>query len=422
MVSACVFAVIIAAGVDTDAQAPGSAYQLSAVRVTGIRRYSQEHVARLSGLEPGQTVSVAQVASAAERLASSGLFKGVKYRYTMAAGRMNAIFEVEEAEWSIPVMFDNFIWFTDAEPTTAIARDVPTFDRTLPAGEGAPDLVMRSLQKLLEARKIAGRAAFQPQTDLKEKKLRYLFKVEEPAPVLCGINFEGVSAAQERELVAAARPALGKEYSRFYISSLAAGTLLDVYHRRGYWRASFAAPTPVPDSPACQGVVATLPVTEGAVYAFDKARWNGNHVLAAAELDTAFGMKPGEVADSSKIDAGLIAVRRAYGKHGYLMVEQATAPALDDTTRRAAFDISVEEGPQFFMGTLQFAGVSDADAKRLAKNWKLAAGEPFDDSYTSGFITREVIPLLPSGTRPPLTETSAGSEKHLVNVKIVFQR
>jgi len=401
-------------------QAAPSSYQLAAVQVTGTKRYTPADVGRLSGLEPGQMVTVERITSGAAHLGTSGLFKSVKFRYVTSAGRVAVIFDVEDAEWTVPVTFDNLVWFSDEEITNAVKADVPTFDGTLPPAEGAPDLVMRSIQKLLESKKISGRAAFQPQTDLVTKKLSYLFAVQDPAPVLCGLMFPGATPPLERELVEASKAALGQSYSRFYLSSMSAGTLLDVYHRRGHWRAAFRSPAPTIDSPSCKGVSAALSVVEGAVYSFDKAQWAGNGVLQTSELDVLFAMKGGEVADSSKIDEGLRRIHVAYGKKGYLTTSTSAAPRLNDETKRALFDVRVEEGPQFFMGALAFEGLAAADAARLTRMWKLAAGAPYDNSYESDFIFKDVMPLLPRGTKTPTVRESLDSDKHIVNVTITF--
>jgi outer membrane protein assembly factor BamA len=399
-----------------------ASYRLAAVQVTGASRYSRDDVARLSGLNAGQPVTIAQVNSAAQRLAATGLFKAVKYRYVNVGERMTAVFEIEEADWTVPVIFDNFVWFKDEEIVDAVKRDVPTFDGTLPPAEGVPDLVLRSLQTLLDAKRIPGRAAFQPHTDLKEKKLSYLFKVENPAPTLCALAFTGVSAAPERELVNASRSAIGGEYSRTILTGMSAGTLLDVFHRRGHWRASFAPPIPALDSRECVGVSAALAVNEGSVYAFAKSAWTGNRVLDAAALDALLAMKPGEVADSYKIEAGLVQIRRAYAKNGYLMATTSSAPRLDDTSKRAEFEMKVEEGPQFTMGSLEFAGLAEADVNRLRKNWKLPAGVPYDSTYANLYVTNEVVPLLPPGTRRPTAKEAVDPDKHVVDVSIVFER
>ena len=396
-------------------------YRLAAVQVTGASRYSRDDVARLSGLEAGQPVTVPLVASAAERLAATGLFKALNYRYVTVGDRMTAVFEIVEAEWTVPVIFDNFVWFKDDEIVDAVKRDVPSFDGTLPAAEGAPDLVLRSLQTLLDTRKISGRATFAPGTDLKEKKLRYLFKVENPAPTLCALAFTGASALPERELLDASRSAIGGEYSRSYLTGMSAGTLLDVFLRRGYWRASFAPPLIALDSPGCVGISAALGVSEGSVYSFSQSAWMGNRVLDSAALDALLAMKSGEVADSYKIEAGLVQIRRAYAKKGYLMATTSREPRLDDTSKRAEFEMKVEDGPLFLMGSLAFAGLAEPDVNRLRKTWKLPSGAPYDATYAALYVANEVVPLLRPGSRRPSVSEAVEPDTHVVDVKIVFQ-
>ena len=403
-------------------QAPAGSYQLAAVQVPGAKRYTPSDVVRLSGLKIGQSITVAELAPAAERLAASGLFKSLKYKYISAARRMTVTFEIEEADWTVPVTFDNFVWFTDEQVTGAVAQDVPTFDGTAPPAEGVPDLVVHSLQKLLDAHNIRGRASFAPKTELATGKLEYVFSVEDAPLTLCAIAFKGVSAAPERELLDATRSAIGTAYSRAYWMEMSKGTLLDVLHRRGYWRASFPPPTVSVDPPGCTGVGIALPVNEGASYTFDKAEWNGNAVLKSAELDALLRMKPGEVADSSRVDAGLVRVRQAYGRNGYLQESAVSAPRLDDEAKRAVFEVKIQEGPQFHMGALQFDGLSEADANRLRKTWTLQPGSVYDDSYPQTYLRKEVFPLLRQGATPPSTKVEIDPDKRLVNVTVAFQR
>ena len=219
--------------------------------------------------------------------------------------------------------------------------------------------------------------------------------------MLCGLVFAGTSSELERELASVSRSVLGQDYSRFFLTSMSAGTLMDVYHRRGYWRATFAPPVPAIDLPSCRGVSATLSVNEGAIYSFDQAQWRGNGTFTSTELDAMLGMKSGEIADSSKIDNGLRRIRSAYGKKGYLVESSSAVPRLDDEAKRALFDVKIEEGTQFFMGALEFEGLSSADAAKLTKMWKLPAGAPYDNSYPSDFISKDIMPLLPGGIKRP---------------------
>lgn len=398
---------------------PAASFQVAAVQVVGARRYAQADVAKLSGLEVGKPVTVEALASASERLAATGLFKSLKYRYATSGKQMTVTFEIEEADWTVPVIFDNFVWLTDDEVVKAVRADVPSFDGTAPPAEGTPDLIVRSLQKLLASRQLPGQVHFTPQTELKTKSLQYLFSVKDPSPKLCTLHVSGASAVAERELVEAAGPAVGGDYSRFYLTSMSSGTLLDMYHRRGLWRAAFSAPSVTVD-PACAGVTATLNISEGAVYAWDRAEWTGNAVMASRDLDKILGMTPGDVADASRIDAGILSIAKAYRKQGYLLAGASYAPRLDDATRRAGFALAVAEGPQFHMGTFDAVGIPTSDAESLKKKWQLKPGDVFDDSYTGKFQQEELSALRRAGLKPAM-EMSLDRDTRLVNVQVVFK-
>lgn len=285
--------------------------KLAAVEVVGTKRYSSEEVSKIAGLRTGQPITVEALKEAAERVGRSGLFTSINYRYTTAAGQMTVTFEVEEAASSIRVIFDNFVWFSDSEIAAAVRQDVPSFDGTAPHAEGISDLISKSLQKLLQTRSIPGRVDFIPQADLRERSsggtdsLRYIFAVRDPAPKVCGVRIIGASAVPEADLVSAVQESVGTDYSRFHFTRVADGTLLDKYRNRGYWGAAFGPPSAAVDAPRCDGVMVTLPVTEGIQYQWNGAAWSGNSSIQPAELSALMDLKPGEVAELSRIDAGL---------------------------------------------------------------------------------------------------------------------
>lgn len=165
----------------------------------------------------------------------------------------------------------------------------------------------------------------------------------------------------------------------------------------------------------------TVRVTEGAAYAWDRAEWSGTQALTADALNKALGMKTGDVADGAKIDAGMRAVRQAYGTQGYIAEQARVEPRLDDSTRRAVFAVSVEEGPQFHMGTLTFVGIRDSDAATLAKKWKLKPGDVYDESYESKYLREEIFPLQTSAGGRGYFEPQIDPERHIVNARIVFK-
>jgi outer membrane protein assembly factor BamA len=167
----------------------------------------------------------------------------------------------------------------------------------------------------------------------------------------------------------------------------------------------------------------TLKVTEGLPYAWSGAEWIGNTSVPKTELDGLLGLKPGEIADMTKIDAGLRTVRRAYGTKGYIRQASTYSPRLDEAARKAVFEIRIQEGPQFRYGTVEFVGFSDADAAALTKRWQPRAGDVYDDSYPLRFQREEIMPLMKraGGARRPMAETRSDASSTTVNIRFVLK-
>lgn len=404
-------------------QTPGSQSpeaQLVAIDVAGTTRMTREDVAKLSGLAVGTPVQVATLQSAAERLARSGLFESVEYRYTTMAGKLTVTFDVVEAERNVPVIFDNFVWFSDAQLLGAVREALPSFDGRVPQNEDVPDHITRALQAILDSRKIPGSVGFMPQTAVGSDSLQFIFKVADPSPRICKVGFEGVSPGPLRELASNVAPLVGQDYSRFYVSSMTAATLTDTYRHLGYWRASFESPTTTLDD-SCDGVSLQLSVDEGPSYVWQMAEWKGNVALDANALDKLLGMRSGDLADLVKIKSGLRQVAKAYGRNGYVQAQTSLTPRLNDEQRRAVFEIHVTEGRQFRMGALEVLGFSERDGETLSKRWRLKPGDIFDASHADEFSAKELAPLRRTG-KPAELQYHVDPSAGVVNVRIVLQR
>jgi len=410
---------LLVAGLLSATQSPVTP-QLAGVEVNGARRYTAAEVMRTSGLAPGTAVTVADLDAATKRMAATGLFKQLNYRYVTKAGRMTVTFEIEESDWTMPVVFDNFVWFTDEEIIARVRESVPSFDGTAPATAGVPELLTRELQKLLDSRQIEGQVDFVPQGRLETGIEKFVFRVREPAPKVCAIGFAGAAAIKDPEL-AGRLSLVGADYSKSYIVNASRGTLTDMYRQRGHWRASFGPPSAtLQQGPACKGVAVTVTVDEGAQYAWDRAEWSGNSVLASRDLNALMPIENGDVASVAKVDEGLRGVRKAYGKQGYVQQRATYTPRLVDATRLAVFEIRIEEGPQFRAGTVTFPGLSPTDAATLTRQWRPRAGDVFDASYPERFFDEEILPRLRQSAKPPSTELQVDAQNRVVNVRFVF--
>ncbi len=361
--------------------------KIAAIEIEGAQTLTKETVIATSGLKVGDAFSVEATDAAAERLVSSGLFKKVGYSTRNAGSNVTITFKLEELKGqSSPVVFDNFIWFSDEELTAAIVREVPSFNGSAPDIGDTNEAIKKALQNLLAERKLPGQVEY----NLTEHE--HLFRVEGAPMKICTLHFPGAQSVSEQKLIQTTRSSMDQEYSRQSAKTFPKYGLYPIYRELGHLRASFGAPVAKPEKSAgCEGVDLTIPVTEGPLYLWSRAAWSGNQVLSAQELDDALGMKPGEAANGKKFDKGLHEIEEAYGKHGHIQAHAKPTPEFDDAATKVTFKIAVDEGPQYRMGTVEFKGFSVDDASTLGKKWALKSGEIYDRSYTTRFFRSEAV-------------------------------
>jgi outer membrane protein assembly factor BamA len=404
--------------------------RLSRIEVVGLKRIPPAQVIAASELKIGDAVDSGLLDAAATRLMQTGLFKKLTYRVRGTAGQVAVIFEVEESNRNLPVVFENFVWFTDDELHDAIRNDIPFFNGTAPESGDATQKITQALQRLLNQKKIPGRVEMMPYTDLAKGKQEFLFTVKGAKIPVCALRFPGAEAVPEAELIKASAALLNSDYSRKDIAGFANYTLFPLYRRLGRLRAQFQEPTPAlaEGVPNCLGgVIVSVPVDEGAVYSWAAAEWSGNQSLSATELSAALGMKTGEIADGFKIEAGLQEVRKVYSRKGYVAVRTKEAFEFD-STQRVTYRIAVQEGRQYRMGNLIINGLAPDLTQELKQSWTLAPGAVFDGSYADDFRLNALPRFIGTQMQRNLafrataqTETKPDAQKLTVDIIITFK-
>lgn len=360
---------------------------LSRLEFVGLKRLTREQVVAMSGLKVGQTIDPSTLDAAAGELLKSGLFRKLSYRVRTSnpGNQATVTFELEESAISLPVVFENFVWFSDDEIVAAIRKDVPYFNGTAPASGETADKIAAALQRLLTSKNIAGQVDYLPYVSKDKQEL--LYTVKGARIPLCSLHFPGATAIGEAELVKASQPLFKMDYSRKDVATFAPLNLLPLYRHIGHLRAEFQMPTATLEpSPQCAGGVnVTIPVDEGQAYRWAKSVWDGNDKLGIEELGPALGMNPGDVADGIKIDNGLKNVAKTYGHRGYLTSTIKESIEYDDAASLVTFRFNITEGPRYFMGNLIVTGLPAADADELKGKWTLGTNAVFDESYIDTF-------------------------------------
>lgn len=407
--------------------------KIDKIEFEGLKDRDPAELVTRSELKPGDTFSLPALDAAAQRLMDSGFFTKLSYKTKATKGLISITFAVEEAKVeSSPVVFDNFIWFSDTELLTAIQRDLPTFTGTIPDTGDTIDKVIKSLQRFLHENKLEATVTqMTSQGSPGGSFQEHVFSVNGIPMPMCSIHFPGFEAIDESRLIEKSKPLRGDEYSAKFVSSFIDNNLLPLYYEKGHLKAKFVAPQAKPEESAtCKnGVEITVPVYEGAVYNFEKAEWTGVNGLTTQELDAALDMKTGEVANGLKIASADRAIIKAYGRKGYLNVSIRRIPQFSDESRKVIYTYRINEGPQFRMGAVVTKGFTEAESKQIQEKWGLKTGAVFDMEYGDEFskkhlgeiIRARLIERQQQGKTPPTIKTDVKLNREALTVDLVME-
>lgn len=324
---------------------------------------------------------------------------------------------------SVPCLFDNFVWLKDQEIIDEIRKDLPSFDGTAPESGDSIRKILGALERLLKSRKLPNRVDYNFSSGNEfQYRPEHVFRASEARLLVCQVFFPNGATPFDQELQQAIQPLINKDYSKLKARAVVETNVVPVFRKHGYLRATARPPFGEIDPSCPGGVTIRVTVAPGVAYVWDKAVWSGNKAISTQALDIMLAMRSGEIANGQKLDAGLSAVIRAYGKQGYIALQLAPKPDFDDANKRVALNIAVNEGPQFRMGNLSVSGLSENGARMFKELWRIKPGELYDATYLGEFLKR----LVDAGGIPAeqmsriKTEVKPDKQKLTVDVAIDF--
>jgi outer membrane protein insertion porin family len=408
--------------------ANSQSYRLATMMFTGLNRFSETQAGKATGLRTGDSVTQAQLAAAVDKLTKSGAFENVSFRYSTNGNSLNVEFQVVEISRLLPCVFDNFVWFSDVEVDKALRDRVSFYAGGVPESGTTSEDVRVALRDMLRANGIPGDVTVIPSiAGLGQPVSAFVYSVTGVQMPIRSIRFAGNAAIPASSLQAASSQMIGRDYSVSYVNQFAGAGLVPLYRKQGYLRARFQKPEGSPlhsnNSGPVQEVSVSLSVEEGQEFYWEKAEWTGNRVFTSEELDRLLGMKPKEVANQEKIDAGLTAIKRAYDTRGFIEAAVKPQEILDDAARLTTYNVAVDEGAQFHLGMVHFEGLPEVASKELIKSWQLKPGDVYDASYPSRFVSKVAIGKLKElGIEKTSATVNSKPEKQKasVDLNIVF--
>lgn len=362
-------------------------YKLISIQVKGANRLSPEQIASASGLKIGEFVDDNAFKQSAERLGNTGLFTELTYSYKYSTAGCALEFQVTENDKLVPIVFDNFVWFKDDELLDLLRSRVPLFTGSLPLGGELADQVARALNSLLAERKIEGKAEYLRAAKEDGPVDSYVYKVNFHSVVMRNFDFPGASERERAALEAAAKPLAGQDFLRSRMKVVSQKDLLPIYLARGYLKAGFGdAQAKVAQDGAQTLVDVSISVKPGAQYKLADLQWAGNTVFTSDKLLPLVRLKAGEPVDAVELSRNIEEIQKLYGTRGYLFARVDPTLEFNDAQSAVRYQLNVTEGEQFRMGELVIDGLDPDSTKKMAAQWQLKAGAPFDNTYVNRFF------------------------------------
>src|SRR5712692_1299190 len=227
----------------SSAQTAPKASKISAITVTGTRKFPTDQIITASGLKVGDVVSVEQIQGATDRLAALGIFSTVNYRFSSKGDTISLDFQVQEAH-TVPLSFDDFPWFTDDEISAAIRQEIGLFTGESPESGAMVNEIAGVLDKLLASRHVKGELTHQLVAPPAGDGMILQFRVEDPTLRIRSVQFGDPLATDSERLKDRISDIKGQAYSRFAIEVFGNEQVRPLYASKGYLRVKIGAPQP----------------------------------------------------------------------------------------------------------------------------------------------------------------------------------
>ncbi len=383
------FAFVLLLALPVAAAAQVQKGRIALIEVIGSKRYAPEQIAAVSGLHAGDVVTKEDLQAAADRLTQLGIFTDVRFRYDSLGDNLHLRFLVTDAP-AIPVSFDNFPWFTDAELTAAIKQTVVLFDGTAPEQGTILDVITETLQKLLPTRGVTGTIEHTLMAEPGSDAWMQQFHLAGSSLTVESIEWSDKLTAESQRVRERLSDLIGKPYSRFAIEVFAHEQVRPAYLERGHLRVQFGKPTARftgdPNKPLKSSVLVIVPIEPGPAYTWAGVAWLGNAAFGPRALDEFLTLKPGDLADGTKIARTWQRVEDEYARRGYVDAKVAAQPFFDNSANRVSYRVEITEGLVYRMGELVLTGLSVAAERKAIEAWHISKGQTFDRVYFDEFL------------------------------------
>jgi outer membrane protein insertion porin family len=122
-----------------------------------------------------------------------------------------------------------------------------------------------------------------------------------------------------------------------------------------------------------------MPIDEGDRYRLGKITFKGNKAISNnAALRSLIPIKDGDIFSREKMAKGIENLRKAYGEAGYINYTGVPDTKFDDEKKIINIDFDIDEGKQFFVRRIEFAGNTTTRDKVIRREIALEEGQVYN--------------------------------------------
>ena len=394
------------------------AWPIGTLSVKGNRNYSEQQILAVAGLRVGQLAGPRDFEAARDRLASTGVFESIDFRFGPAADQKGyaVSFQVVEVAPLFAVRFEDL--GPPQQFEELLKRTDPLFGSRIPATQQILDRYTRAIEEFLAANnrkeKVAGKVSAEP-----GEEPAVVFRPAASPPAVALVRFtnnEVIPATTLQNKMNAV--AVGMPYKEARFRQLLDTSIRPLYEARGRIRVSFPQ-IQTEKAKDVNGLLVTVKVEEGPSYTVGEVRLD-SPLVPPEELKKAGDVRSGDLANFEQIHAGVARMEQRYRREGYMRVGSRLDRTLQDDRKRVDLTIHFDPGPQYAFGKLTIEGLDIHAEAAVRKLWALKEGARFNADYPDYFLERIREDSLFENLGKTRALLDQNDEARTVEVKLVF--
>jgi len=404
------------------AAAAKTSWPIETLSVEGNHNYTAAQVLAVTGLRVGEATDPSKLDAAREKLAGTGAFDNVAYRYmpTKDGQGYDVTFEVSEIEQVYPLRFED-LPATDVQLRDWLRQKDPLFGEKIPATQPVVKRYVQWVTEYLGERDYREPLAGKLASDPGHPDLAVLIRPEKPHPAIAHVLFTNTGDLPSGLLQTAMNGvAIGVPYTEARLRLLLDSSIRPLYEARGLVRVSFPQVTTEPAKDV-DGLTITVQVDQGTVYKLDRVRFTGTE-MAYQELVDLAHLRANQPVNFDDVKAAQERLRDSLRREGHLDASSQIKREVNDSEHTVDVTFQIDPGALYTMGQLNIVGLDIESEPTIRKMWGMAKGRPFNPNYPDRFLSRVKEGGVFDNLNKTRSETKVSKGDHTVDVTLYFNK